>query len=114
MEILSTLISPYHFQFLQGEKVVSLTRPDDNTNTQACIEAAQIPKGKKSEKIEVITRASIDPEDVVVVRTTDPMVVVIEKEHVRASRNLLLRAEYYDIVRHRTVLKLQQIKETKI
>ena len=74
----------------------------------------KFPKEKKSEKIEVITRASIDPEDVVVVRTTDPMVVVIEKEHVKASRNLLLRAEYYDIVRHRTVLKLQQIKETKI
>ena len=44
--------------------------------------------------------------------TTDPMVVLRKKGNFGASRNLLLKAEAYDIIRHRTVLPLQQIKET--
>ena len=81
---------------------------------QACLAAAQNPKGKKAEEIEVIARASIAPEDGVVIRTTDPMVVLREKGNVGASRNLLLRAAAYDIFGHRTVMPLQQIKETEM
>ena len=40
------------------------------------------------------------------------MVVLREKGGVGASRNLLLGAADYDTARHRTVLPLQQIKET--
>ena len=59
---------------------------------------------------EVIDKAIIYPEDVVVIGTTDLMVVLREKGNVGASRNLLLRKAAYDIVRHRTVPPLQQIK----
>ena len=45
----------------------------------------------------------IAPGDVVVIRKTDPIVVLREKGNIRASRNLLMRAEAYDTVRHMTV-----------
>ena len=41
------------------------------------------------------------------------MVVLQEKGNIGAPSNLLLRAEAYEIVRHRTVLPLQQIRETE-
>ena len=59
-------------------------------------------------------RDSIAPEDAVTIRTTDPMVILQEKVNAEASRNLLLRAVAYYIVRHRTVLSLRQIKENEI
>ena len=43
------------------------------------------------EEIEVIDRAIIYPEDVVVIGTNEPMVVLREKGNIRVSRNLLLR-----------------------
>ena len=60
----------------------------------------------------MIASAIIDPEDVLVIRTTDPIVVLRSKGKVGASRNLLLREAYYDTVRHSTVTPLQQIKKT--
>ena len=42
------------------------------------------------------------------------MVVFREKGNVVASRNLLLRSTDYYTVRHRTVMTLQQIKETEM
>ena len=57
------------------KNIVPLTPPDEDTNTQACLAAAQTPKGEKIKEIKVIARASIAPEDVVVIRTTGPMVV---------------------------------------
>ena len=62
----------------------------------------------------MIARASIALEYAVVIRTTDPMVVLREKENVGESRNLLLRVAAYDTVRHRNVLPLQQIKEIEM
>ena len=74
----------------------------------------KLPKGGKIKEIKVIARASIAPEDVVIIRKNDPMVVLREKGNVGASRNLLLRAAAYEIVSHSTVLTLQQIKETEM
>ena len=62
----------------------------------------------------MISRASNVPEDVLVIRTTDPLVVLRDKGKFAGSRNLLLRASAYENVRHRTVLKLRQIKVTKM
>ena len=70
----------------------------------------KFPKKKKSEKIEVITRASIDPEYVVILRTTYPIVVLQNKRNVVAPRNLLLRAAVYDIFRHNTVGAFQEAR----
>ena len=74
----------------------------------------KITKGGNRRGIELMDRVSIAPEDAVVIRTTDPMVVLQEKVNDGASRNLLLRAVAYYIVRHRTVLSLRQIKENEI
>ena len=52
---------------------VPLTPPNDDTKNHDFLAAAQTPKGQKAEEIKVIARASIFPEDVVVIRTTDPM-----------------------------------------
>ena len=49
-----------------------------------------------------------------VISKSDPMVVLRDKGHVGASRNLLLREASYDIVSHSTVLPLQQIKENEM
>ena len=57
----------------------------------------------------MIARAIIYPEDVVVISTTDPTVVLIEKGKVGTSRNILLWEEACDTVRHRTVLPLHRI-----
>ena len=62
----------------------------------------------------MIARASIYPEDVVVIRTTDPMFVLIDKRKVRESSNLFLREAAYDTVSNRNVLPLQKIKETEM
>ena len=95
-------------------KFVPLNPPEKDTNTQACLAEAQTPKGRKGDEIEVIARSRISPEYVVVISTTEPIVVLIEKVKVGSSRNLLMRKEAYDTVRHRTVLPLQQIKETEM
>ena len=57
-------------------KLVPLTQPDEDTNTQACLASPQTPKGEKLEEIEVIARASIDPEDVVVIKKNYPIVIL--------------------------------------
>ena len=46
---------------------------------------------EKAEEIEVIARASIAPEDVVVIRTTNPIVFLQEQGYFGASRELLMR-----------------------
>ena len=84
------------------------------STSKPVLQQPKLPKGKKIEEIKVIARASIAPEDVVVIRKNDPMVVLREKGNVGASRNLLLRAAAYEIVSHSTVLTLQQIKETEM
>ena len=88
--------------------------PDKDTNIQDFIAVDQTPKGKNPEESKVIDRKIIATEDVVVIRTTDPMVVLREKGKVVASMNLLLRAAAYDTKRHRNVLTLQQTKEIDI
>ena len=62
----------------------------------------------------MLARAIISLEDVRVVSTIDPIVVLRWKGKFGASRKLLLREAAYDTVRHRTVLALQQIKETEM
>ena len=62
----------------------------------------------------MIARAIIAPEDVVVIKTTYPIVALREKVKVGESRNLLTRTEYYDTDRHMTVMTLQQIKENEM
>ena len=62
----------------------------------------------------MIARSSIATEYVVVFRTTDQMSILRYKGKVISSRQLLLREETYYSVRHRTVMNLQQIKETNI
>ena len=114
MESFSDLLSPYHHQYLQRKNILPLTPPDEDTNTQTCLVASQTPKGDKYEEIEVIYRARISIDDVVVIRTTGPRVVLRDKGNVGASRDLLMRAEYYDIFRHRTVMSLQHTKETEM
>ena len=49
-----------------------------------------------------------------IIRKTDPEIVLIDTGNIGASRILLLRAASYETVRHRTVLTLQQIKEVEI
>ena len=71
--------------------ILPLTPSDENTNTQVCIAAAQNSKEKNSHGIEVISRASISPEYVVVIRTTDPMVVLREKGKIVSLVYLILR-----------------------
>ena len=73
---------PIIINALNYKKILPLNPPDEDTNTQACLVAAQTPKGEKSEEIKVIARASISSEYVMVVRTTDPMVVLREKVNV--------------------------------
>ena len=97
-------------KILNPSNLVPLITSDEYTNTQACLAVAQNPKEKESEEIEVISRARIAPEDVLVISTTYPMVILQYKVNVRALMNLLLRAISYDVVTHRTVLTLQQIK----
>ena len=62
----------------------------------------------------MISRAGISPEDFLVIRKTDPMVVLREKVNIRASRNLLLGEEAVDTIRHRTVLPLKKPRETEM
>ena len=60
--------SPVIINAFKKKNIVPLTPPDEDTNTQVCLAAAQTPK-EKMEEIEVIARASIYPEGVVVVVT---------------------------------------------
>ena len=101
-------------KILNPSNLVPLITSDEYTNTQACLAVAQNPKEKESEEIEVISRASIDPEDVVVVSTTVPMVFLRDNLNVGESSNLLLRVAAYETGKHRTVLSLQNIKETEM
>ena len=68
-----------------------LTQPDEDTNAQACLAADQT-TNEKSLEIKVRARAIFDQKDVVVIRTTNLMVVLKDKKNVGASRNLLVRA----------------------
>ena len=43
-----------------------------------------------------------------VIRTTDPMVILIARGN--QSRNLLIRGAAYDIVHQRTILPIQEMK----
>ena len=67
---------------------------------------------EKVDEIEVVSRAITATEDVVVIRTTDQMVVLIDKGKVVSPMNLLLVEAVYNTVRNSTVIPLQQIKET--
>ena len=51
-------------------KLLPLALPDHDTNTQACLAATQTPSGNKSEEIEEIARASMDPVAVDVIMTS--------------------------------------------
>ena len=106
--------APIIINSFKKRNIVPLTPHDEDTKTQACLAAAQTPKGKKAEEIKVIARASINPEDVVVIRTTDTMVVLRDKVNFGASSNLLMRAAAYENFRHRTLLSLQKIRETEM
>ena len=77
-------------------KLLPLSPPDHNTNSQACLAATQTPSGKKSEEIKEIARASMAPVEVKSIRATDPMVVFRAKWV--SSRNLPILVEYYDTV----------------
>ena len=77
-------------------KLLPLSSPDHDTNTQACLAATQTPSGEKSEETEEIARASMAPGEVEAIRTTDPMVIF--RERGGSSRNLLIRAADYDTV----------------
>ena len=46
MEIFSALLSPYHHQFLEEKDLVPLAPPDEDTNTQVFLAAAQTPELK--------------------------------------------------------------------
>ena len=76
---------------LKKTKLQPLVPPDHDTNTQACLAVTQTPSGNKSEEIEEIARASMEPVVVDVIRTTDPMVILIARG--RPSRNLFIRGE---------------------
>ena len=89
-------------------KLLPLAPPDHDTNTQACLSATQTPSGKKSEEIEDIARAFMAPVAVDVIRTTDPMVILIAQG--RPSRNLLIRGASYDTVHQMTIFPIQEIK----
>ena len=106
MERFQLSLDPIIIKAFKKTNLLPLISPVEDTNTQSCIVATQTTKGGKLEENEVIAGASIDPEDVVVIRKSDRMVVMREKGNVRASRNLLPRAASYDIVRHSTVLPL--------
>ena len=89
-------------------KLLPLAPPDHDTNTQTCLAATQTPPGKKSEEIEDISRASVAPVAVDVIKTIDPMVILRARGN--QSRNLLIRCAAYDIVHQRTNLPIQEIK----
>ena len=114
MDIFLDLLSPYNQQYLQENK--SFTPPPTLWRDQHPSLSFSIPnyQDKKSEEIEVIANTRIFPEDVVVIRTTDPMNILRNKVNVGSSRKLLLREAAYNIISHRTVLTLQQIKETEM
>ena len=89
-------------------KLLPLAPPDHDTNTQAFLAATQTPSGKKAEEIEEIARASMAPVVIDVIKTVDPMVILIARGN--QSRNLLIRGAAYDIVHQRTILPIQEIK----
>ena len=60
----------------------------------------------------MISRAITATECLVVTRENDPMVILIEKGKVVSPMNLLLVEASYNTVVNRTVIPLQQIKET--
>ena len=84
--------------------------PDHDTNAQGCLAATQTPSGVKSKEIENISRAYMAPGEVESNRNTDPMVILRSKGG--SSRNLLIRAAAYDTVQQRTILPIQEIKES--
>ena len=49
-----------------------------------------------------------------VIRKTYQIFLLREKGNFGASRNILLRATYYETVRHRTLMHFKQTKETKM
>ena len=57
---------------------------DGRTNAQDYISGSQTSKGKISEETELIARVNIAPKYVLVSRTTEPIVVLIEKGIIRA------------------------------
>ena len=62
----------------------------------------------------MIARGSIYPEGVVVISTTDKMVLLREKVKVGVSRDLLLMAAAYDTARNTTILPFKKTKETEM
>ena len=61
---------------LNKNNLLPLASPNHDTTVQACLAAIQTPSGTKSEEIEYIYRASMAPEEVEAISTTDPMVKV--------------------------------------
>ena len=64
-----------------------------------------MPSGNKSEEIEEISRASMAPVAVDIIKTIDPMVILISQGG--KSRDLLIRGAAYYIVHQRTILPIQ-------
>ena len=89
-------------------KLPPLAPPDHETNAQVYLAATQTPSGMKSEEIEDIDRASMAPEEIEAIITTEPMVILIEKG--RSSRNLLIRYAAYDTVQQRKIIHIQEMK----
>ena len=61
----------------------------------------------------MIARGSIYPEGVVVISTTDEMVLLREKVKVGVSRDLLLMAAAYDTSRNTTILPLKKSRKLR-
>ena len=77
------------------------------TNTQACVASVQT----SSKVINQISEDTLAPIKLQVTRTNDPMVIIRAKGSTQQpSRNILIRAAAYDIVRKQTVLPLQEMK----
>ena len=70
-------------------KLLTLSPPDHDTNSQGFLAATQTPSGMKSEEIEDISRASMAPGEVKAIRMTEPMVILRVKGV--SSMNLLIR-----------------------
>ena len=104
----STTISLCHHLCLKKTKLLPLTPPDNDTNTQACLAATQTPSGKKSEEIEEIAGASMAPVAVDVINMMERMVIL--RSQGNPSRNLLIQGAAYDTVHQRTILPIQEIK----
>ena len=93
-------------------KLLPLSPPDHDTNTQACLAATQTPSGTKSEEIEDIDRASMEPVEVKSIGTTYTMVVL--RSEGLLSRTLLIIVAASDTVQQRKILLIQQIKANEM